>query len=117
MMPTEKEDEGSMSIQDKQRQACVAGETVKSLDTRTLLTLIKANHQKYFRCKQLADDVLALQYDVPLKYIMDCKRRYASGDPYAKDRTKLIHQIIHILHDLEKEDKIEKYNQKFWRIL
>ena len=97
-------------------QKQVNDDTPKALDTHTLLTLIKLNHQRYFRCKALVDDALAHIYKVSLKQILDCKKRIADRDPFEPDRVSLRPKITHLLKKLEQENKIEKYGPKVWRL-
>ena len=73
--------------------------------------IITQNHNKYFKSKEVVDEIIVQEYGIPymdLKYNNDVSL------------TKLKHQINRklslVLHDLKENGKIVKYSKKFWII-
>lgn len=77
--------------------------------------MILKNHNAYFKCKELAEEIIAKQYEVNLKYVIDCLKRL--DDPYSEDRIYIRARLLRVLKGLREKGLIEKYNAKFWRIV
>jgi len=77
--------------------------------------LIVENHNTYFKAKSVVEEIIAKQYEVELKYVLDCLKRL--DDPYREDRKHIRARLLRVLCKLKELGKIEKYNKKFWRIV
>ena len=79
------------------------------------LEMIRTNHNTYFKCREIAEEIIAEQYEVKLKYVLDCLKRL--DDPYKEDRIFVRARLLHVLKRLKEKGLIEKYNARFWRII
>jgi hypothetical protein len=86
-----------------------------NIDEESCYKLIVSHHKTFFNARQLAEEIIADQYDVKLKYVIDCLKRL--NDPYQEDRDYLRPRLLHVLKRLKEKGLIEKYNYKFWRIV
>jgi len=77
--------------------------------------IIVNNHNTYFKCSEIAEEIIAKRYEVELKYVIDCLKRL--DDPYKDDRIHVRVRLLRILARLKEKGLIEKYNTRFWRII
>ena len=77
--------------------------------------IIKTNFNRYFKCLDIVDCVIANREGVTIKYLMDCRKKYR--DPFDKFRGRLCGEVTWVLKLLKAEGVIEKYNGKMWVIL
>jgi len=77
--------------------------------------IIDTKFNRYFKCLDVVDYVIAEREGVSLKYLMDCRKRYR--DPYGGGRISLSGEVTWVLKGLENIGYIEKYNRKMWRVV
>lgn len=76
---------------------------------------IDTNYNRFFKCADIVNDVIAEQNGVSLKYLMDCRKCH--DDPFDKHRRGLTTKVGKVLGKLRDEGYIEKYNHRIWRIV
>ena len=77
--------------------------------------IIEANFNRYFKCVDIVDYIMAYRSEVSLRDIMDCRKRH--DDPYDKYRVGLSGEVTWVLKGLKNVGYIEKYNGKMWRVV
>ena len=77
--------------------------------------VIEENFNRYFRCMDIVNCIVAVRNGVSLMFVMRCKKR--DHDPYENGRTHLRGQVTWVLKGLEKDGYIEKYNKKTWMVV
>lgn len=77
--------------------------------------LIETNYNRYFKCADVVDDVIAHQNGVSVKYLMDCRKCH--HDPYDKFRRGMTVRVAKVLAKLRDSGVIERYNSRSWRIV
>lgn len=77
--------------------------------------IIETRFNRYFRCKDVVNYVIADREGVSLKFIMDCRKKFI--DPFDDGRVSLSGEVTWVLKGLEGEGYIEKYNRKMWMVV
>lgn len=77
--------------------------------------IIDTNYNRFFKCADIVNDVIAVEHNVTIRDLMDCRKRVE--DPFAKYRRGLSVQIARVLVKLRDAGYIEKYGRYVWRIV
>lgn len=74
---------------------------------------IEKNYNRYFKCSDIVNDIIAIQNGTTIKYLMDCCK--CSYDPFNQYRRSLSVKVGKRLSVLRNEGFIEKYGARSWR--
>ena len=77
--------------------------------------IIKTNFNRYFKCLDIVDYIVAYRHEVSLKHVMNCRKQ--NHDPYYEGRINLSGEVTWVLKLLKAEGVIKKYNGRTWEIL
>lgn len=77
--------------------------------------IIGNNFNRYFRAKYLIDLVIAEKYDIPVKYVNDCRR--LQENPFHEEEGSIRGHVRNYIIKLEKEGKIVKHSYYVWKII
>lgn len=77
--------------------------------------IIETNYNRYFKCGDVVNYVIASNHDVSFGHLIDCRKRVI--DPYDKYRAGLTIKVARILYILKDAGFIEKYGRSVWRIV
>lgn len=84
---------------------------LKELTVELCFSIIKENHNKYFKTKELAEEILVNEYNIPF---LDLK--YNDNINLSVLRGQMSKKLIPILLKLKEKGFIEKHSKKFWKI-
>lgn len=77
--------------------------------------IIGANFNRYFKCVDIVDYIIAYRNKISLVDVMNCRKR--CHDPYDECRIGLSGEVTWVLKGLRNVGYIEKYNSKMWRVV
>jgi len=77
--------------------------------------IINTKFNRYFKCLDIVNFIIAEREEVSLKYLMGCSRM--NVDPYDEGRINLSGEVTWVLKSLRNVGYIEKYNRKMWRVV
>lgn len=85
-------------------------ETIE-LTAELCFKIIRQNHNKYFKAKELVEEIIVSKYDVSLSDLW-----YDNNTDFIELKSQITKKLISILHDLKESGLIEKYSRRFWKI-
>lgn len=77
--------------------------------------IIETKYNRFFKCADVVNYIIAEQNGVSFKYLMDCRKRIE--DPFDQFRRGLTVKVARQLAKLRDNGFIEKYSSQVWRIV
>ena len=88
---------------------------LKTISLELIKEFIESNYNRYFKCADIVNDVIAHQNGISVKHLLDCRKCH--DDPYDKFRRGLTVKVAKMLGKLRDAGFIERYNRRSWRIV